>query len=103
MTANLNPPCIHREEQRGVIHCGSCSGNIRFKMFGCAVHGRCTIAKVAGFKCCLGCSERQQPTSNQHRPDSPPHTEQIALVKVCFLALHDFLQRLRVNDLPPLL
>lgn len=55
--------CIHFGEATGrEVLCPTCSGNVRLKTFGCAVHGECTPAKKAeGVACCQGCNERQTP------------------------------------------
>lgn len=46
--------CIHFGEATGrEVLCPTCSGSVRLKTFGCAIHGECTPAKKAeGVACC---------------------------------------------------
>ena len=37
--------CIHRGLEVGTTPCESCGGNVRVKLFACAVHGICVLAK----------------------------------------------------------
>lgn len=38
-------PCIHKGDQIDSVPCKSCVGNVNVKVFACAVHGRCTVAR----------------------------------------------------------
>jgi hypothetical protein len=53
--------CRHRGEPTGEQRqCGTCPGSVSVKVFGCSVHGACTLAKkVEGLACCKGCPDRE--------------------------------------------
>jgi hypothetical protein len=49
-------PCIHRGEARREKQCPTCRGQVRLKVFACALHGECTVARAAGgLACCASC------------------------------------------------
>lgn len=53
-------PCIHRGEQIDEVPCETCSGNVRLKVFQCAVKGQCTIGRQSpGMACCASCEQYQ--------------------------------------------
>jgi hypothetical protein len=58
-------PCVHLGAEVDRRLCGSCRGKVELKVFGCAIHGRCTLGKrtpdVPG--CCDGgrCKEYAPP------------------------------------------
>lgn len=67
-------PCVNLGEDTGervAYGCKSCGGslrNIELKVYGCKVHGKCTLGKkVDGVECCAGCNEY-----SDHEPDPPP-------------------------------
>lgn len=51
--------CRHLGGDTGaMIECPSCAGSVRVKMFECAIHRSCTLAKpVPGVACCQGCPD----------------------------------------------
>ena len=50
------PPCRHVGEQLRTQECPTCSGRVRVKVFTCAVHGECTVAKrIDNVALCDGC------------------------------------------------
>lgn len=50
------PPCVHLGQPTGeTIACQSCTGQVQIKLFTCAVHGSCSLAKPVGRPCCAGC------------------------------------------------
>lgn len=54
------PPCRHLGAATGAsVSCPSCRGHVELKLFGCAVHGDCTLGKpAAGHGCCVGCPDK---------------------------------------------
>lgn len=45
--------CCHIGEELRLENCPSCCGTVRLKVFGCAIHGECTISKKVGsIMCC---------------------------------------------------
>jgi hypothetical protein len=63
----IRPTCQHLGPALGEkIVCGTCAGNVRLKVFGCALHKRCTQLKpVDGAACCAGCLDynEQEPAT----------------------------------------
>ncbi len=57
-TAARDMSCQHRGEQLETRECQTCCGKTKIKVFACAVHGQCSIAKDVGVKVCLQCSDR---------------------------------------------
>ena len=58
--ADPDRACIHLGAQTGERPCPSCSsGGVRVKVFACAVHGSCTIAKNVGAQVCAVCPDKQ--------------------------------------------
>ena len=52
----LASPCVHLGPPTGeTIACQSCTGQVKIKLFACAVHGQCSLAKPVGRQCCAGC------------------------------------------------
>lgn len=50
--------CVHRGEATGLRKCPSCKGSVKVKIFACAIHGECTLAKpLEGVACCGGCKD----------------------------------------------
>src|SRR5579872_7199565 len=58
-------PCRHLGAPTGESAlCPTCSGRVALKVFGCAIHGKCTQGKaVPGVACCTGCPD--------HSPGKP--------------------------------
>jgi len=55
-------PCVHRRDETRRESCQTCQGNVRLKVFGCALHGECTLEKpLPGLSCCAVCPDRQGP------------------------------------------
>lgn len=56
IVAAKTPPrgrCRHRGEKLREEKCGTCPGNSRIFVFGCALLGECTVAKkLTGIECC---------------------------------------------------
>lgn len=51
-------PCVHRGDAAGEVLCPSCQGRVALKVFSCAKHGECTLAKAApGKPCCATCPD----------------------------------------------
>lgn len=74
--AEALPACPHLGAPTGeTVGCKTCSGTVRLKVFGCSVHGTCTIGKkVAGVAgCCRGCSDRPTTNTDSHQL-TPTHT-----------------------------
>lgn len=62
--------CHHLGPSLGTEQCQSCQGTVRIKVFACAVHGKCTLAKkLDGIACCAGCGD-YQPSKRDPDPDS---------------------------------
>ena len=54
------PRCVHLGHVAGSVECDSCAGRVHLKVFRCALHGQCTIAReVPGFTSCLQCRDYQ--------------------------------------------
>lgn len=50
--------CLHRGEEIRTADCPTCSGHVRVKVFACAIHSECTLAKpLPGIACCQGCGD----------------------------------------------
>ena len=57
---NLKPRavCRYRGEAVDEVECPSCRGTVKFKVFDCAQHKRCTMAKsIDGYTCCSSCED----------------------------------------------
>ena len=51
-------PCQHRGDSTRQQECDTCAGKTRIKIFACAIHGECTLAKkLDGIACCAGCKD----------------------------------------------
>lgn len=52
-------PCQHQGAETGETkQCGTCPGSVKVKVFGCALHGGCTLRKhVATLHCCATCQD----------------------------------------------
>jgi hypothetical protein len=58
--------CQHKGELLREQKCPSCRGHVRVKVFACALHGACTIARIVeGAACCVRCDD-YQPETSQH-------------------------------------
>ena len=57
-------PCRHLGAATGgTIQCPGCGGTVALKLFACALHDSCTIARaVPGVACCAGCPDRAPST-----------------------------------------
>lgn len=52
------PPCVNQGKEIRLEPCASCRGNTRVKVFACAIHGECTLAKkLEGLECCKRCQD----------------------------------------------
>jgi hypothetical protein len=57
-TPDRSRPCVHRGQTHREEHCPTCRGTVRLKVFACARHGECTIARsLAGVPCCATCAD----------------------------------------------
>ncbi len=61
-TASLPPalrsPCAHRGEEVRRQTCATCAGKVEIKVFGCKLHGTCTLAKhIDGAHLCATCTD----------------------------------------------
>jgi len=54
-------PCRFRAAvAQATVLCSSCRGKIKLKVFGCDLHGKCTVSrKVEGMACCGVCVDYQ--------------------------------------------
>lgn len=52
--------CVHLGQPTGEMRkCPSCTGDVDVKLFGCAIHTQCTVAKeVADIACCAKCPNK---------------------------------------------
>jgi hypothetical protein len=51
-------PCAHFGSEVRWQPCDACKGNIRIKVFACAVHQETTLSKkLDGLACCAGCKD----------------------------------------------
>src|SRR5581483_7077040 len=49
-------PCRHLGAETGERReCPSCTGNVQIKLFACAKHGVCSVARNVGAACCATC------------------------------------------------
>lgn len=55
------PPCKHLgSDTGGTVRCSPCGGNVRVKLFGCALLTECTLtAAVPGIACCRTCPKHE--------------------------------------------
>lgn len=61
----ITTPCVHRFAELRCVECPTCNGKVSVKVFGCEVHGECTIGKkLDGIKCCAACAD--------YSPQPPP-------------------------------
>ena len=57
-TTNRRERCICRGEVLGLEECRTCKGLVQLKVFTCAMHGECTLARqTEGAACCAVCSD----------------------------------------------
>ena len=50
--------CLHLGAELRRVECPTCSGRVQVKVFGCELHGECTIEKtIDGVACCAGCGD----------------------------------------------
>lgn len=58
-TAATRPgPCAHLGETVRQEKCSTCCGNVRLKVFACALHGECTInTAIKDVACCSDCGD----------------------------------------------
>jgi hypothetical protein len=51
--------CKHRGEELRREQCPSCSGFVQVKVFGCTIHGECTMSKqINDLKTCNTCTDK---------------------------------------------
>ena len=56
--ASKTAPCLHRGDEPSTLDCPTCAGRVRVKVFACAIHGECTLAKpLPEIACCQGCRD----------------------------------------------
>ena len=57
----ITTPCVHRGaylREHSVQTCEGCPGNVRFKVYVCALHGQCNPqVRLPGVKCCNSCGD----------------------------------------------
>lgn len=74
-------PCSFRTGVTGtVVDCPSCSGTVRLKVFGCSMHGSCTLEqRHAEYECCADCPDhtarKAQPGALKEGGALPPTGE----------------------------
>ena len=50
--------CKHRGEETRRQRCPSCRGSVELRIFGCDLHGECTLGtQLPGIACCAVCSD----------------------------------------------
>jgi len=50
--------CVHLGKVNKKIKCNSCEGNVRIKLFDCAIHKQCTLSKdIDDIACCKSCGD----------------------------------------------
>lgn len=77
----MRTPCVHKGTYRKSEQCPTCAGNVEVKVFDCAVHQLCTVAKrIEGISCCELCSDHTVATPTIIAPEEM--TEQTAVVEV---------------------
>lgn len=55
----VNLDCSHRGELIDRVHCKSCRGFVRVKVYACTIHGRCTLGgEIESARSCIGCGDR---------------------------------------------
>lgn len=68
VSAELRTPhqasdCIHRGAEVDRVICPTCRGHVELKVFNCAVHVRCVMARpVDGMQVCTRCTDYQCPS-----------------------------------------
>lgn len=51
-------PCVHLGQATGeTVECDACQGKVALKLFGCDVHGNCTVRTKVGETACCPCSD----------------------------------------------
>ena len=45
-------PCVHLGTTVEEVRCEPCGGNVRLKVFSCAIHGKCSLGDLPGVKRC---------------------------------------------------
>lgn len=56
--ARRHDDCQNRLEEARAVECPTCTGKVRIKVFTCALHTECTLAKpLPGIACCQGCRD----------------------------------------------
>lgn len=64
--ASARALCAHRGAETRKVECPTCGGGVSLKVFACALHGECTIAKqVDGLACCATCPDYEPPGHGQ--------------------------------------
>lgn len=53
--------CVHRGGQVAERACGTCRGTVQIRIFGCEVHGTCSLVKPVGSQVCATCRDRTPP------------------------------------------
>jgi len=57
--AGSRVPCAHLGKLARMAVCSSCNGNVRLKVYACAVHDECSIGQpVEALPCCASCDDR---------------------------------------------
>lgn len=58
-TAGDSLDCRHRGDLLGLERCQTCAGNVKIKIFACALHARCSIGQgIDGVANCAACVDR---------------------------------------------
>jgi hypothetical protein len=65
----VKEPCVHKGEERRLVECPTCcGGKTKVKVFGCAVHGECSLGAVAGVRGCQSCGDYRPKVDSRQRP-----------------------------------
>jgi hypothetical protein len=71
----LDLSCVHRRQKIGECECESCSDHVRLFIFGCEIHGRCTVDRACAESApvvCSGCADRSSGISGAIDGPSKP-------------------------------
>jgi hypothetical protein len=72
--------CIHRGKEVRRVECATCAGGkTKIKVFSCAIHGECALARVDGVRGCSGCRDRQAAASGSQESAIGPRKWFVAM------------------------
>ena len=70
LTGIVPKPCVFLRKQTGeTIECPTCAGRVKVKLFGCSLHGKCSVEKpLPNTPCCRVCPDWREPDGQQRFP-----------------------------------